>query len=102
MTMSTGRSRYAMYGARLREFREKPYLDLVSSDTWTEFITEGYDSLQYKLAVVPAAMEFRPDMISNFVYGNPSLWWLICSANAIIDPNTELYSGKQIKIPIIS
>ena len=52
-------------------------------------------------AIIPVAMENRADLIALSAFGTEKLWWLICSANGIIDPTTELVAGKQIKIPII-
>ena len=94
-------SRYKTYGAEIRPHRGKPYLDLVGSEQWKSFIVENLDSFEYKVAIIPTSMEYRPDIIAHSVYGTEKLWWLICTANAIIDPNTELVAGKQIRIPII-
>jgi len=94
-------SRYEKYGAQIRLHRKKPYLDLVSSKRWTRFITEGLENATYKVSQIPPSMEFRPDLIAQAAYGNKNLWWLVCTANNIIDPNTELTAGKQIYIAII-
>ena len=94
-------SRYAKYGARVRFHKGKPYNDLVSSKQWTNFITTGLERATYKITQVPVSMEFRPDLLADAAYGNKNLWWLICTANNIVDPNTELKAGKQIFIPII-
>ena len=53
------------------------------------------------MAVVPTNMENRADLIALAAFGTDRLWWLICTANGIIDPTTELIAGKQIRIPII-
>ena len=95
------KSRYVSFSADKRIFRGKPYTDLVSSKTWKRFLTEGLDSFEYKVGLVPNDMENRPDLIANAAYGNYKLWWLICTANGIIDPTTELTAGKQLLIPII-
>lgn len=44
----------------------------------------------------------RPDLISYYVYGTSSLWWLICSRNKIINPLTELTVGMVLYIPSLS
>ena len=94
-------SRYDTYAALNCIHRDKPFVDLVNSKQWKSFIVNSLSSMEYKVAIVPANMEYRADLISLSVFGTDKLWWLICTANAIIDPMTELVAGKQIKIPII-
>ena len=59
------------------------------------------DNIQYTEFTIPAGKEFRPDLISNEVYGKPSLWKVFCVFNGILNPFKELVPGKTIKIPII-
>lgn len=94
-------SRFSTYMSTKRFHRDKPYMDLVSSKLWKAFLVDGLKKYDYKISVIPASMEFRPDLISGAAYGTEKLWWLVCTANAIIDPNTELVAGKQILLPII-
>ncbi len=98
---STRTSRFGTYNALDTTHRGRPFKNLVSSKEWKNFIVEGLGTATYNIAVIPTNMEFRPDIISFAAYGSVNLWWLICTANSIIDPNTELSAGKQIKIPII-
>ena len=95
------KSRYNTYDALNTTHRGLPFKNLVSSKQWKNFLVEGLGTATYNIALIPANMEFRPDMIAFAAYGSVNFWWLICSANSIIDPNTELNAGKQIKIPII-
>ena len=97
----TFESRFTSYEALERIHRGKPFRDLVNSNTWKSFIVENLESFSYKIAVIPANMENRADLIAQAAYGTDRLWWVVCTANAIIDPTTELVAGKQIKIPII-
>jgi hypothetical protein len=99
--VSTFGSRFTSYNALNTTHREKPFKNLVSSKQWKEFLVAGLGTATYNVAIIPTDMEFRPDIISFAAYGTVNLWWLICTANSIIDPNTELNAGKQIKIPII-
>ena len=99
--VNVNRSRYDQFGAKIRYHREKPYNDLVSSKPWKTFLTSGLEAYSYKVATIPATMEYRPDLIANAAYGSVNLWWLICTANGIMDPSTELKAGKQILVPII-
>ena len=97
----TNQSRYDTYAALRKLHRGKPFKDLVNSKQWKKFLVEDLAKMKYKIAVVPTQMEYRPDLIAFSVYGTVKLWWVICSANGIIDPTTELVAGKQIRIPII-
>jgi hypothetical protein len=55
-----------------------------------------------RVTIIPNGLNGRPDLISNFAYGTPDYWWVICLANDIIDPMEQLVAGKQIKVPIIT
>ena len=99
--MATRTSRYVTYDALKTTHRDKPFLDLVNSKKWKNFLVENLNEYNYNIAIVPASMEFRPDLIANAAYGTVDMWWVVCTANAIIDPNTELVAGKEIKLPII-
>lgn len=41
----------------------------------------------------------RPDLISQRVYGKPTYAWLVLQYNNIIDPETELLTGDEIRLP---
>ena len=43
--------------------------------------------------------EFKPHMLGLVFYQDEALWWVICQANGIIDPMTELTEGKMLRIP---
>jgi len=94
-------SRYTTFDAIKRSHRGKPLQDLVNSKRWKKFLVEDFEAYEYKVAIVPANMENRADLIALAAFGSEKLWWLICSVNGIIDPMTELIAGKQINIPII-
>lgn len=51
---------------------------------------------------VDNATAYRPDLISLKYYGNYDLGWLICEQNDILDPLTEFYPGRVVKIPSIT
>tara|TARA_R100000963_G_scaffold33106_1_gene25201 strand:+ start:244 stop:546 length:303 start_codon:yes stop_codon:yes gene_type:complete len=99
--IGSNKSRFKTYNAVKRTFRGKPFVDLNSSKQWKSFITNSLENVTYKLATIPNNMEYRPDIIANAAYGTSDLWWLICAANNITDPNLELVAGKQIILPII-
>lgn len=55
----------------------------------------------YQLHRVARAEVGFPDLIAVKYYGqgHEQLWWSIMQANAIIDPETELFPGKVLYIP---
>ena len=42
--------------------------------------------------------EYRPDLVSNRVYGTPDFWWRIMEANNIKDV-FEFKAGLNLRIP---
>lgn len=51
-----------------------------------------------KVAVIPAGMEFRPDLVSKDRYGLPDFWWKIMEANNIKDI-MDFRAGRTIILP---
>lgn len=51
------------------------------------------------LYTVPAAAEFRLDLLSTQFYGVPDLWWVIASVNNLIDPLVGIAPGTRIRVP---
>lgn len=49
--------------------------------------------------IVPVEYVIRPDLIAYDVYGSPDLLWLVLQFNNILDPTTELYAGKELRLP---
>lgn len=43
-----------------------------------------------------------PDHLALEYYGNPTMYWVICSYNHIQNPYKQLVPGQTIKIPSIS
>lgn len=54
----------------------------------------------YTLHIVKRGDSF--DRLALQYYGNPTLYWVICSYNHIQNPYTELKEGDTIKIPSLS
>jgi hypothetical protein len=48
---------------------------------------------------VIAVLGDRMDLIAFDFYGDPSLWWIIASANALPGDSLYLEPGMQIRIP---
>ena len=53
----------------------------------------------FQLHTVTELDEFAAPTIAQRYYDNHEYWWVICLYNDIIDPTTELYAGKNIRIP---
>jgi len=77
--------------------------NIVSSFNSTSFeaFVKDLDEKEFVVYTVPIEFERRADLISNHVYGDSSLDWLVCYFNNIEDPFQELISGKKIKIALL-
>jgi hypothetical protein len=49
--------------------------------------------------VIQTHQEKRPDLIAFDAYGKTSLMWLVLQYNAIVDTETELYVGRELRLP---
>jgi nucleoid-associated protein YgaU len=67
-----------------------PYLDLWSL---TDQIPVQADDSAY----IVAATDTIATIATKF-YGDPVLWWAIALANDIVDPLTEVYEGRELRI----
>jgi len=90
--------RNRFFDKRTRMHRGKP-VDVTSFSVPFQNFVDNLDSMPKKLAIVPAGMEGRPDLIANDAYGSPDLWWVINLANNVFDELVDLKAGKQIVIP---
>jgi hypothetical protein len=47
---------------------------------------------------------FRPDVLSNEIYGTPALWWvfMVRNINIMRDPVNDFTTGKTIYVPAYS
>lgn len=72
-------------GYRMVEFIRKEQIYIAPSDE---------DEYFY----VDAAYKFRPDLISQEIYGTPVLYWVILSCNGMKHP-LELITGLTVRIP---
>ena len=48
--------------------------------------------------IIPSSMEYRPDLLSQNLYGTTDFWWKIMEANNIKDIY-DFRSGVNIRIP---
>lgn len=71
-----------------------------------DYLNAGYLKIKqvqtYTIFIVTSDMMSHPDLIAYKFYESVDLWWVVCLYNDIIDPVTELYPGRSLKIPDIS
>jgi hypothetical protein len=53
------------------------------------------------LYVIEPQFNYRPDLLSNFLYNTPKLWWVFIQRNMDVlkDPIFDFTAGTQIYIP---
>jgi len=52
-----------------------------------------------KYAVIPEGFAYRPDLVSQKIYGYPDSWWFIMEVNGIYDIK-DFVAGKTIRLPV--
>ena len=87
----SGLSRYKDYP--IIYWSEKNYLTL---PTYKK--TDNAPNAGDMFTVISPGQEFRPDKVSQEMYGTPDLWWRILEANNIKDI-FEFKSGLSIRLP---
>lgn len=75
--------------------------DMIRFANWRmpkEFVATPQGSIMHRVASCEVGFL---DQIAVRYYGtnNELLWWAIAQANAMIDPETEMYPGQMIVIP---
>lgn len=53
---------------------------------------------QDRFMVITEGKAYRPDLVSQQIYGVPDLWWKIMEANNMMDI-IDFVAGKTIRIP---
>ena len=61
-----------------------------------DLIEDADDDIYYQ---IPPDFEFRPDLISEDVYGTPWLYWVIGFKNGMTDAFAESYIGAKLRLP---
>lgn len=86
----------------LNRYKNKITLTTISGITVYEFIRksqlylEPRDDDQYYF--VDASKRYRPDVISNEMYGTPILYWVILSCNNLSSP-LDVKTNMTLRIP---
>jgi hypothetical protein len=68
-------------------------------DTLTTYFYSGLLNRTSIVHKITPEEEARPDKISLDFYGNYKYWWAVLVFNNIIDPFSELVSGRVISLP---
>ena len=71
---------------------------------YLDFFNAGYmDKFKYLVLqesyLVPGQYAGRPEVLCHYFYGNKKYWWIVCTANGIVDPLTELVAGMVLAMP---
>lgn len=66
--------------------------------TFTTYLRKERTTQFDKFLVIPEGYAYRPDLVSQAVFGYPDSWWLIMEANGIYDI-ADFVAGKTIRIP---
>ena len=86
------------YTSRYSSF---PYFYNKSDDKYFYGLTSYLDDTTYYTLHTVERKE-TPDSLALKYYGNPTLYWIICSFNHIQNPYVVFSQGQVIKIPSIS
>jgi len=65
----------------------------------TTFINNVKNLVTHQNWKIPAKYEYRPDLISNFFYGTPQLWWVLVEYNEFFKVPQDFYADRLIMIP---
>jgi len=77
---------------------------LINNNKETDYLDTRITDLvfdTYTTFIVPQFTIGRIDLISYIHYDTVDLWWLIAQVNDVIDPITELYMGRVLRIPAV-
>jgi hypothetical protein len=51
--------------------------------------------------VIADTYDRRPDLVAAIFYNDPRLWWFIAQFNNILDPFSEMTTGKVLRLPTV-
>lgn len=86
----------------LSRYRNKIRLTSYSGYTFIEFIKKSQlyldVSSEDQYYFVDASKQYRPDLISNEIYGSPIYYWVILSCNNLISP-LQVRTNLTLRLP---
>jgi hypothetical protein len=68
----------------------------VQESWFRELFEDRDDDIFYQ---VPPECEFRPDLISESVYGVAWLYWIVAFAAGMVDAFAETYVNRKLRLP---
>jgi hypothetical protein len=81
------------------KFLEFSSIDLEFDPLTSKFLEKLKDIPSSGLFIV-GALENRIDLISNAIYGDPQLWWIVMEYNRLSDPE-DIPANTMLKYPSI-
>ena len=90
-------SRYGV-GVQVYNHKGRAIPSTVGSIKFDRFL-RSIDNAEYKLGMIPAGYEARPDLISNLFFGSTDSWWRVMCMNNIPDPFEGIIPGYQVLLP---
>lgn len=86
----------------LSRYRNKIRLTSYTGYTFLEFVKKSQLVLDVspedQYYFVDASKQYRPDLISNEIYGSPIYYWVILSCNNLISP-LQVRTNLTLRIP---
>ena len=89
--------------------RYKYFQDVINTATGTPFKGFPSTNLQSLLTTnnditfkIPLNFQYRPDLISNYFYGDPTLYWVLIYRNNITNSPEGFETDTSILIPYIN
>jgi len=80
-------------------FAQTPVYEVGSDVVFGQMVPAVVPNATDIIYTVPAGGVFRLDLISTQFYGVPDLWWVIATANNLLDPILAVPANTQIRIP---
>ncbi len=77
---------------------DKQYMDFLRA----KYLLPLKEITEYTIFTIDHATAYRPDYISNQVYGITDFWWIVCFYNKVIHPLRDLYPSRVVKMPVYS
>ena len=90
-------SRYKFFKNVTNSVTGTPYKGFQNIDLTSLF--SSANDISYK---IPVKFQYRPDLIANYFYGDPTLYWVIVYRNKIINSPEGFETDKIIQIPYIA
>lgn len=83
------------------DFEETNYCDALNTNIKGFVPPEIFNILHDNSDIksIPKNMEYRPDKLSAYYYGDPNMSWIIDFANKFTNGIKDYYAGRKILVP---